>query len=290
MNLEIDRLAEKIANRFLPRAAARAVHSMVERRALARLEPQPSDVAALCSESDAPLRTWLSGDYESERAELSQLLQPMSFGTGSGAVNPGDRRALYYIVRALRPQSFLEVGTHVGGSTTALAFALKQQMRADPRARPRLVSVDLSDVNSPETGAWKRLGCSHSPRQLIEAIGCAAIVTFVTSASVPYLRGCNEKFDIIFLDGDHSSSGVYREIPLALRLLNPGGIILLHDYFPGGRPLWSDGALVAGPQLAVQRLRAEGLKINVIPFGALPWPTKLNSSISSLALACRSNA
>jgi len=290
LNLEIDRLAEKIANRFLPRAAARAVHSMVERRALARLERQPSDVAALCSESDAPLRTWLSGDYESERAELSQLLQPMSFGTGSGAVNPGDRRALYYIVRALRPQSFLEVGTHVGGSTTALAFALKQQMRADPRARPRLVSVDLSDVNSPETGAWKRLGCSHSPRQLIEAIGCAAIVTFVTSASVPYLRGCNEKFDIIFLDGDHSSSGVYREIPLALRLLNPGGIILLHDYFPGGRPLLSDGALVAGPQLAVQRLRAEGLKINVIPFGALPWPTKLNSSISSLALACRSNA
>ena len=33
---------------------------------------------------------------------------------------------------------------------------------------------------------------------------------------------------------------VYREVPLALGLLKPGGIILLHDFYPGARPLWSD--------------------------------------------------
>ncbi len=290
MNQPIERLAEKIANRFLPRAAARAVHAMVERRALSRLEPLQTDVSALCSEADARLQVWLSGDYESEREQLAQLMKSVSFGTQSGAVNPGDRRAIYYITRALKPRSFLEIGTHVGGSTSTLAFALKQQMREDPAARARLVTVDLSDVNNPETGAWKRIGCSHSPRQLIETIGCADSVTFVTSAAVPFLRTCTEKFDIIFLDGDHSSSGVYCEVPAALRLLNPGGIILLHDYFPDGKPLWSDGSLVAGPQIAVQRLRAEGLKITVKPFGALPWPTKLNSNVSSLALVCRSGA
>ena len=36
-------------------------------------------------------------------------------------------------------------------------------------------------------------------------------------------------------------------MPRALKLLRPSGVILLHDYFPGLRPLWSDGSMIAGP-------------------------------------------
>jgi predicted O-methyltransferase YrrM len=283
------KIADTFADRLLPRPMAASYQARKERRALAALERQQAYTDNLKSVDDVALSDWLGADFSRELAELDQLMSPIHFGGGSGAVNPGDRRALYHIARALEPRSMLEVGTHVGASTGRLAFALKQQERGG-KPRPRLVSCDISDVNDPQTGAWKRIGCNHSPAQLVRALGCDDIVTFVCKPSIDYLNTCPEKFDLIFLDGDHSSSGVYQEIPAALRLLQPGGLILLHDYFPDGQPLWSDGAVVPGPQLAVQRLQAEGAAVAVIPLAALPWPTKLDSNVSSLAILCRSAA
>lgn len=43
---------------------------------------------------------------------------------GTGGVNPGDRRAIFYLVRHLRARSVLEIGTHIGASTTHVASAL----------------------------------------------------------------------------------------------------------------------------------------------------------------------
>ena len=76
-------------------------------------------------------------------------------------------------------------------------------------------------------------------------------------------------------------------MPHALSALRPGGFILLHDYFPDFKPLWSDGVMKPGPDLAIQRLQKEGADIKVKSFGALPWPTKRNSNVTSLALLGR---
>ena len=107
---------------------------------------------------------------------------------------------------------------------------------------------------------------------------------FVRADSIEYLRNTDETFDFVFLDSSHLARLVYQEIPLALRVLEDGGSVLLHDYFPGNRPLWSDGELVPGPYLAIKRLRAEGAELDVLPLGALPWPTKLGSDVTSLGL------
>lgn len=40
------------------------------------------------------------------------------------------------------------------------------------------------------------------------------------------------KFDIIFIDGLHEHNQVYRDIQNALRCLNEGGVIVLHDCLP----------------------------------------------------------
>jgi hypothetical protein len=119
---------------------------------------------------------------------------------------------------------------------------------------------------------------------MISKLGAASWVRFVTAPSLDYFRQCTERFDFIFLDGDHTARTVYQEVPAALRLLNPGGVVLLHDYFPMARPLWSNGVVIPGPWVATERLRSEGTRIRVLPFGELPWPTKENSRISSLAL------
>ena len=108
------------------------------------------------------------------------------------------------------------------------------------------------------------------------------LLTLLQDTSIKYFENCQTKFDFIFLDGDHSALTVYQEIPLALKLLNSNGIILLHDYYPGGKPLWSNSPVISGPYLATERLIKEGADLIVLPLGNLPWATKLIQTIRLL--------
>ena len=73
---------------------------------------------------------------------------------------------------------------------------------------------------------------------------------------------------------------------MALDKLNKGGVILLHDYFPNGKPLWSNNYVVEGPYLATERLINE-IEIDILPLGNLPWKTKMESNKTSLALCLK---
>lgn len=212
---------------------------------------------------------------------LSTLLNAEIYSCG---VNPGDRRAIFYLIRHLRPSSVLEVGTHIGASTIYAVAAL-QKCRLEDQMHPgRLTTVDIIDVNDSQVKPWLQFGSTSSPKDMVDQLGASDRVTFVVGSSLEYLPNCDEKFDFIFLDGDHSAKGVYQEIPAALEVLNQGGVILLHDYFPHLKPLWPDGELIPGPWLGTQRLVSEGTSVNVLPLGELPWATKLNSRVTSLAL------
>jgi predicted O-methyltransferase YrrM len=177
----------------------------------------------------------------------------------------------------------LEIGTHVGGSTIHIAAAL-----AKIGDEPKLITVDVEDVNDAPNASWKNYGLPRSPRDALAQLGLAERVQFCATNSFDYFARRDQLFDFIFLDGDHSAATVYQELALALGHLRPGGTILLHDFFPGLRSLWSNGSVIRGPQLAVARYQREGSDIVVRPLGALPWPTKLGSNITSLALATRS--
>jgi predicted O-methyltransferase YrrM len=215
--------------------------------------------------------------------EIDQLILIEDMKTGG--VNPGDRRALYYFVRALDLKHVLEIGTNVGASTIHIAAAMKVNLLADEKPNHHsLVTVDIVDVNDAPDAFWRLGGLARSPRDTIEAMGMVEHVTFVTNSSLTYLDACDESFDLIFLDGDHSAAMVYQEVPRALRRLRESGLLLLHDFFPDNRPLWSDRAVVPGPLLAVRRLVREQANVRVIPLGALPWPTKLHSNVTSLAV------
>jgi predicted O-methyltransferase YrrM len=283
----IAKLTNRVMPRLLSRSALLARQIRNDRRELAATARQTADPHSLRSADEAKVDKWLHADLAGEWTQLGHLLDSIRFGSRSGAVNPGDQRALYYLARVVGAHSILEVGTHVAASTGLFALALKRNGASPTGAPPRLVTVDILDVNDPQHGAWKRIGCDQSPTQFMRSIHCEDIVTFVTRPATDYLRNSQEKFDLIFLDGDHSATGVYQEIPAALGLLNPGGLILLHDYFPGLQPLWADGAVVPGPQLAVERLRGEKVPVTVKPLGTLPWPTKQGSNVSSLAVLCR---
>jgi predicted O-methyltransferase YrrM len=221
----------------------------------------------------------IEGMWRDSEKEIKQFSIP----DGTGGVNPGDRRAIYYLISAIKPISVLEIGTHIGASTLHIASALRKS--SDKNVN--ITTVDIADVNSRIEKPWLKHGTTHSPIEMIDKLGYGSFVNFITDTSLNYAANCEHTFDFIFLDGDHSATTVYQEIPVALNLLNPNGIILLHDYFPNMKPLWSDGSVIPGPFLATERLRREGVNVTVLHLSKLPWPTKLESQVTSLALLLR---
>jgi hypothetical protein len=79
----------------------------------------------------------------------------------------------------------------------------------------------------------------------------------------------------------------YREISAALRILNPLGLIALHDFYPGGKPLTPDGGAISGPSTAADRIISETRDLVFVPLGVLPWATKGGGNATSLALVTR---
>ena len=196
-----------------------------------------------------------------------------------GGVNPGDRRALYYLIMALKPRSVLEVGTHIGASTLHIARALKQLGK-----NGKVISADIIDVNDPGTGPWKQLGLKKSPKDFAAELECLEYIDFHIGPCLDLMGKTKQRYDFIFLDGDHTAQAVYKEVSTALSLLNENGVILLHDFFPEAKPLYPDDSIIRGPFRALERIKKENSKIDVLPLGNLPWPTKQGTNITSLAL------
>jgi predicted O-methyltransferase YrrM len=199
-----------------------------------------------------------------------------------GGINPGDRRALYSLICGLKPERVLEVGTHIGASTLYIARALKH---AVPHGH--VTTVDILDVNDPAAGSWKKVGLKQAPRDFASQLGCLDRITFIAQPAQEFMALGGEGYDFIFLDGDHTPRAVYEEMAAALKILRPGGVILLHDYYPDARPLFPDGNIIAGPFRALARITRENPAIAARPLGRLPWPTKQVSHMTSLALVTR---
>lgn len=270
--------------KILPRPALHAVHKIRaagEARTLAALPPLAFNTDMLLPATAADLAGLLGTPtpfWDEDHADITAILGD---DDRAGGVNPGDRRALYTLINALQPQRVLEIGTHIGASTHYIARALARG------GDGMLTTVDIADVNDSEHGAWKAAGLRQTPQASAAALGAAGRITFTTRPAVDYMRETDTRFDFIFLDGDHRAPAVYTELAAALRLLNPGGVIMLHDYYPGARPLFSDNNIIAGPYHALARAVTEQPSLTVLPLGALPWPTKLGSNMTSLALVAR---
>lgn len=257
----------------------------MDQPAAARTDSNRWFLSKLRRGAGAEIAQMLSADLEEDWLRVREELQRY-FGEARHAINPGDRRALYYLARGLSCSRVLEVGTHVGASTTILCLALADE-HVQSSASPHLVTVDILDVNDPDNGPWRQLNLGHSPAQVLRELHCEHLVQFVAQPSLTYLQQSQQRFDLIFLDGDHEAEIVYQEIAAAQNLLTPRGVILLHDFFPQGQPLWNNGTVISGPWEAVQRAKALGAPLEAHPLGQLPWPTKEDSNVTSLALLFR---
>lgn len=279
-------LKDTIVN-SLPAPALNAALGIQARRRLKAVTSTAFDTTNLKSRADLGA---LDGIFRNPATEscwlrdhprISAVFSADNIGNG---VNPGDRRALYYAISALRPRSVLEIGTHIGASTIHIASALRNS--GEPA---HLETVDIADVNAPD-GPWKKVGLEVSPRDIARRLELADMITFYSTPSSSFMQNTEKKYDLIFLDGDHFPDTVYKEVSAALKLLNPDGIIVLHDYYPDAKPLFPDGIIIHGPYLAMNRIHAESPGMAVVPFGQLPWPTKQGTATTSLAFVVREQA
>lgn len=216
---------------------------------------------------------------------LSRISGVMPYKDIYGGVCPGERRAIYQMIAWLKPRRVLEIGTHIGASTLVIAQALRTHAVPDSQ----LLTGDILDVNDPEQGAFSKLG-TISPRDGLRQLGLEAHVRFEVKPSLQLmknLKSLNQKFDLIFLDGDHSASAVYLELSAALDLLAPNGTILLHDFYPDGKAIYPNGMVVPGPFVGAERVSGECPQVKFIPLGELPWETKQGVRRTSLALVGR---
>lgn len=213
-------------------------------------------------------------NFNSERTEKEWLVAQsiiksigMYSRNGDGGINPGDQRALFYISRYYLPKATLEIGTHLAYSTIALALGANENI---------VFTVDKKDINA-ANGAWFRYGKKLPPNQLFKMNGITNVI-FKNEESEKFLSK-NAKYDLIFVDGDHSKKGCIKDIILSKEKLNQNGVIILHDYFPDGEQIWEGKKPIVGPYEACLELGIEP-----IPLGELPWETKLDTKKTTLAI------
>jgi predicted O-methyltransferase YrrM len=117
--------------------------------------------------------------------------------------------------RELNPRSICEIGTSAGGTLYALT-----RIAAEDAI---IVSVDIS---IPETTRLARFGLSRERQRLVSIEGDSQEAE--TRALVEKAIG-SEPLDVLFIDGDHSYTGVRSDFELYSPLVRKGGIIGLHD-------------------------------------------------------------
>lgn len=86
--------------------------------------------------------------------------------------------------------------------------------------------------------------------------------------SISYLQSCTEKFDFIYIDGDHTAEAVYQDAVHSLPLLKRDGILAFDDY------LWSHDTKLPElePKMGIDKFLIEHEKdIEILSKGYQVW-------------------
>ncbi len=282
------RVLKRLVRNILPARVHGALRRAVHGWRLNRAPVMAVDVTPLPKAAEVSFPDILCGDGAAAGWEKAKTLigEVYEYALRTHATDPGSCRAIYHLVRHFQPRALLEIGANRGASTLHVAMAMREYRDADPP--PRLVTLDIFDVNNPASAGAKRYRIATPPRELLAQLDCDGMVEFSIARSTDYLSGRVGEFDFILIDHAPIAEVAYRDIALAINALRPGGQILIHSYFPGGKPLGDEERVNSDSHLAVGRLSREGARLVALPLGELPWPAKRGgSNLSSLALLAR---
>lgn len=111
-----------------------------------------------------------------------------------------------------RGRRVLEIGSAFGYSTIAMATVGARVLSVDPHIAHSSILTMTSNL--------------RRYRVLDRVAMCLAY----SYDALPILEDAGARFDLIFIDGDHSRSAVERDVWGSLSVLAPGGTLACHDY------------------------------------------------------------
>jgi len=146
------------------------------------------------------------------------------------SITPGEACCIGAVVRSTAARKILEIGTFDGNTTLVLA--------ANVAAGGEVVTMDLPpDFEDAQKDllAFPDVALNLTPRDQLgrqyrnHPLSASIRQIYGDSAEVDWSR-IGGPFDLIFIDGCHSSDYVRSDSENALSQLSPGGTVIWHDY------------------------------------------------------------
>lgn len=160
-------------------------------------------------------------EYHSKRRTLDEVVDwAMNFG-GGGFMTvktlqiPTEITQLARAVQAIQPKIILEIGTARGGTSLIWSYL----------ASKRVISCDLNDLTL-QRPLFTRFPPPDSECKVTLLTGNSHDAGFKSKVAKE-LNG--EKVDFLFIDGDHTESGVEADYNDYKEFVRPGGLIAFHD-------------------------------------------------------------
>ena len=149
--------------------------------------------------------------------KLREETQKMPLGRMQ--ISPDQGQLMSMLVQLIVPNKIIEVGTFTGYSSLVMALALPEN--------GKIVACDISEKYTLKAQRfWKDAGVAD---KIELRLGRA-----IESLDLMLNEGLSETFDMAFIDADKENYKIYYE--KCLKLIRPGGLILIDNVLWYGRP------------------------------------------------------
>lgn len=137
----------------------------------------------------------------------------------------------------IKPTSYCELGIGNGGSWLVMTHFVKsitKSVAVDNLIYGNLINQKIEDIEEIE-----RFFVLQGMKRKIEA-------TFYQKTTEQFFNywGQDDKFDVVFIDADHSYAGVKFDYEKSLDIVKKGGYLIFHDIVskgaPGVKQLWNE--------------------------------------------------
>jgi predicted O-methyltransferase YrrM len=136
----------------------------------------------------------------------------------------GDKQVLLSVIDSLQDEyNYLEIGSFLGGSLTPFLDDTKCKL---------ILSIDDREKIQPDERGLKFDYQSITTEMMMQNIvsygfDTSKLLTF--DGSIESYKSDNTKFDLVFIDGEHTDVACFRDFVYAFRLLKEDAICLFHD-------------------------------------------------------------
>ena len=217
-------------------------------------EKRAAILSTLASALPREARFWLRGlrslPAQFRSARSKSRANYIRSGLGDSA------ELLYGLVRSMKPEVCVEIGSALGKSASYIGMALKEN------GRGMLYAIDPHEPTN-----WNDVDAIDSLKEFnrnIAAAGVREYVSLIRSYSDAAARNWKLPIDIIFIDGDHSYDGVKRDWELFLPHVKPSGVVIFHDTMWDLPPYVGTVRSDMGVPRFVDELRQQGYQVLTI--------------------------